>query len=58
MVSDDYKQGRTRVPDILVSTEPILTGFGSVTTRQETLVTDQGQADHERPPQPKIDTCG
>ena len=37
--------------------EPLLTCFGCVTT-QKVLVTDQGQADPEQPPQPKINTSG
>ena len=53
---DAYKQGLTRV---MVSgtqgfAQPLLTGFGCVTTTQEALVTDQGQADREGPSQPKM----
>ena len=51
MPLDAYKQGRTRVmlPDIWMFVEPVLAGFGCVTT-QEALVTDQGQIHRERPP--------
>ena len=35
-----------------------LTGFGCVTTTMEALVTYLGQADRDRPPQPKINTFG
>ena len=35
--------------------EPLLIGFECVSTTQEALVTDQGQAYRDRPPDPKID---
>ena len=46
------------LPDIWGFAEPLLTGFGCVTTQQDALVTDQGLANQERPPQRKIDTSG
>ena len=57
---DAYKQGRIRVmlPDIWGFSEPLLAGFGCDTTTQKAVVRDQGQADRERSPQPKIDTSG
>ena len=56
---DAYQQGRTEVmlPDMWGFAEPLLRGFGCVTT-QKALETDQGQVDREIPAKPNIDTSG
>ena len=55
-----YRQVQTSMmlPDMWMFAEPLSIGFGCITTTQEALMTDLGQANWERPPQPKIDTSG